>query len=65
MMDIWPATLVTGATFALSQFLVSNDIGPELVDVVTAIFSTVALVTLFKGVAAQKDLDFGLVAWLG
>ena len=47
-MDIWPAILVTGATFALSQFLVSNYIGPELVDVIAAIVSMVALVAFLK-----------------
>ena len=48
MADIWPAILVTGATFALSQFLVSNFIGPELVDVIAAIVSMVSLVAFLK-----------------
>jgi L-lactate permease len=48
MMGIWPAILVTGATFALSQFLVSNYIGPELVDVIAAIALIVALVAFLK-----------------
>jgi lactate permease len=48
MMDIWPAILVTGASFALSQFLVSNYIGPELVDVIAAIVSMAALVGFLK-----------------
>ena len=48
MMEIWPAILVTGASFALSQFLVSNYIGPELVDVIAAIVSMVALVGFLK-----------------
>ena len=48
MMEIWPAILVTGATFALSQFLVSNYIGPELVDVIAAIVSMVSLVVFLK-----------------
>lgn len=47
-MGIWPAILVTGATFALSQFLVSNYIGPELVDVIAAIALMVALVAFLK-----------------
>jgi len=34
MWEIWPAILVTGASFAVTQFLVSNYIGPELVDVI-------------------------------
>jgi len=48
MMEIWPAILVAGATFALSQFLVSNYIGPELVDVIAAIVSMVSLVAFLK-----------------
>ncbi len=48
MMEIWPAILVTGATFAISQFLVSNYIGPELVDVIAAIVSMVSLVGFLK-----------------
>ncbi len=48
MTEIWPAILVTGASFALSQFLVSNYIGPELVDVIAAIVSMVALVAFLK-----------------
>ena len=48
MMQIWPAILVTGATFAISQFLVSNYIGPELVDVIAAIVSMASLVMFLK-----------------
>jgi lactate permease len=48
MMQIWPAILVTGATFAIAQFLVSNYIGPELVDVIAAIVSMASLVMFLK-----------------
>ena len=48
MADIWPAIFVTGASFALSQFLVSNYIGPELVDVIAAIVSMVSLIAFLK-----------------
>ena len=37
MVQIWPATLVTGLSFAVAQFLVSNYIGPMLVDVISAL----------------------------
>src|SRR5512136_85964 len=37
MMEIWPAILVTGLSFAIPQYLVSNFIGPELVDIIAAI----------------------------
>ncbi len=48
MVAVWPACLVTGATFGLSQFLVSNFIGPMLVDIISAIVSMGALVLLMK-----------------
>ena len=37
MLEIWPAILVAGVSFAVPQFLVSNYHGPWLVDVVAAI----------------------------
>ena len=48
MWEIWPAILVTGASFAIAQFLVSNYIGPELVDVIAAIVSMVSLVSFLR-----------------
>lgn len=48
MWEIWPAILVTGLSFAIPQFLVSNFIGPELVDIIAAIVSMIALVAFLK-----------------
>ena len=48
MWEIWPALLVTGGSFALPQFLVSNYIGPELVDVIAAVVSMVSLVAFLR-----------------
>ena len=48
MLEIWPAILVTGASFAVSQFFVSNYIGPELVDVIAAVVSMISLVSFLK-----------------
>ena len=48
MVEIWPAILVTGLSFAIPQFLVSNFIGPELVDIIAAIVSMVCLVLLLR-----------------
>jgi len=39
MMEVWPAILVAGVSFAVPQYLVSNFHGPWLVDVVAAIAS--------------------------
>ena len=46
MIQVWPAILVTGACFAVPQFLVSTLHGPWLVDIISSICSMAAL-TLF------------------
>ncbi|QRE73676.1 L-lactate permease [Methylobacterium aquaticum] len=43
MIEVWPALLVAGLSFAVPQYLVSNFHGPWLVDVVAAICSMAAL----------------------
>lgn len=48
MRAVWPACLVTGASFAVTQFLVSNFIGPMLVDMISAAVAMLALVGLMR-----------------
>jgi lactate permease len=48
MIQIWPAALVAGVAFAVPQFLVSNFVGPMLVDIIASVSSIVALVALLK-----------------
>ena len=48
MKEIWPAILVAGATFAIPQYLVSNFMGPELVDIIAALVSMVCLVGFLR-----------------
>ncbi|MBC7444272.1 MAG: L-lactate permease, partial [Polaromonas sp.] len=48
MLEIWPAILVTGLSFAIPQFLVSNFIGPELVDIIAALVSLACLVLFLR-----------------
>ncbi|MDB5870071.1 MAG: L-lactate transport [Polaromonas sp.] len=48
MVEVWPAILVTGLSFAIPQYLVSNFIGPELVDIIAAIISMVCLVVFLR-----------------
>jgi len=55
MMEIWPAILVTGASFAIPQYLVSNFIGPELVDIIAALVSMASLI-LFLRVWQPKNV---------
>ncbi len=44
--DVWPAVLLCGGSFALVQYLVSNFIGPTLVDIAGGLTS-LGLLTLF------------------
>lgn len=48
MFEIWPACLVVGGSFGVTQFLVSNFHGPWLVDIVSAIVSMLALFLLLR-----------------
>ena len=48
MIEVWPALLVAGASFALPQYLVSNFHGPWLVDIVAAIVSMVSLALFLR-----------------
>jgi lactate permease len=43
MLEVWPAILVAGMTFAVPQYLVSNFHGPMLVDVIAALISMACL----------------------
>ena len=54
MIGVWPAVLVTGVSFAVPQFLVSNYHGPWLVDVVAAVVAMGAL-ALFLRVWKPRD----------
>jgi len=48
MIAIWPAILVTGLSFAIPQYLISNFHGPWLVDVIAAIVSMLSLIFFLK-----------------
>jgi len=52
---VWPAALVTGLSFAISQFVVSNYIGPMLVDVISALVCMACLVG-FLGVWQPREV---------
>jgi lactate permease len=47
-MQIWPAILIAGVSFAIPQFLVSNFHGPWLVDVVASLISMGCLALFLK-----------------
>ncbi len=52
--ETWPAALVAGASFAVTQYYTSNYIGPELPDITSALVSLVCL-TLFLKVWQPKS----------
>ncbi|MBL3519576.1 lactate permease LctP family transporter [Arcobacter lanthieri] len=53
--EVWPAALVAGASFAISQYLTSNFIGPELPDVTSAIASII-ITTIFLKYWKPKNI---------
>jgi lactate permease len=55
MLAIWPAVLVTGVSFAIPQFLISNFINPWIVDIGASLVSMACLV-LFLKVWHPKEL---------
>jgi lactate permease len=55
MMAVWPAILVTGVSFAIPQFVISNYINPWIVDIGASLISMGCLV-LFLKVWQPKEL---------
>jgi len=54
MLQIWPAILVAGGSFAIAQFVVSNYHGPMLVDVIASLVSMASLIAFLKVWKPQK-----------
>jgi lactate permease len=54
MLGVWPACLVAGLSFAVPQFLVSNYMGPNLVDIIAAA-SCIVITYLFLKVWQPKE----------
>src|SRR5579884_4258755 len=48
MREIWPAILVTGVSFAIPQFLISNFINPWIVDIGASLISMGCLIGFLK-----------------
>jgi lactate permease len=55
MKEVWPAILVTGLSFAIPQFLISNYINPWIVDIGASLISMACLI-LFLKVWQPKEL---------
>jgi lactate permease len=56
---VWPALLVCGGSFALVQFLVSNFVGPALVDVAGGLVSLAALALFLRVWRPAESWRFG------
>jgi lactate permease len=48
MLQVWPAILVTGVSFAVPQFLISNFINPWIVDIGASLISMGCLILFLK-----------------
>src|ERR1700752_5220694 len=48
MKDVWPAILVTGVSFAVPQFVISNFINPWIVDIGASLISMACLILFLK-----------------
>src|SRR6266702_3530083 len=48
MLQVWPAILVTGVSFAVPQFLISNYINPWIVDIGASLISMACLILFLK-----------------
>src|SRR2546430_1298349 len=48
MKDIWPAILVTGVSFAVPQYLISNFVNPWIVDIGASLICMACLIGFFR-----------------
>jgi lactate permease len=58
MLEVWPAVTVAGISFALTQFLVSNFIGPELADLLASLVAVVAIIALLAAWRPREEWHF-------
>jgi lactate permease len=47
-LEVWPACLISGGSFAIAQYLSSNFIGPLLPDIIASVCSIICTVTFLK-----------------
>lgn len=65
MLEVWPAVLTAGLTFALGQFAISNFVGPELTDTLAAMISLASVALLLKVWRPATEFTGGAVARTG
>src|SRR5258705_797120 len=59
MLEVWPAVLTAGGSFAIGQFTVSNFVGPELTDALSALLSLTAVALLLRVWQPAKEFTEG------
>lgn len=57
-LEVWPAIVVIGGSFAAAQFLWSNFVGVDLVDLISAVVSLVAGVILLRFWSPRRSWRF-------
>ncbi|MCL6575803.1 lactate permease LctP family transporter [Kyrpidia sp.] len=56
--EVLPAILISGGSFAITQFLVSNFVGPELPDIASAFVSLIALALFLRVWRPKEEFHF-------
>ena len=62
MKDVWPAILVTGVSFAIPQYLISNFINPWIVDIGASLISMAVLIGFPESVAPEGAVAIAGIA---
>jgi lactate permease len=62
MIEVWPAVLTAGLTFAIGQFAISNFVGPELTDTLAALISLASVALLLRVWRPSKEFTGGTTA---
>jgi len=57
-LQVWPACLVSGASFSIVQYLTSNFMGPLLPDILASIASIICLVTFLRFWEPKENWHF-------
>src|ERR1700744_120244 len=60
MLKVWPVLLVSGASFAITQFVVSNYINYSLTDVLSSLVSLIVTILFLKTWRPAPDARFAL-----
>ena len=59
MKEVWPAILVTGLSFAIPQFVISNFINPWIVDIGASLISMGCLILFLRVWQPKRALAVG------